>query len=374
MAELLDLKELSKRLRQTDEHLISLLARRMSLSSQVGEYKRSRDEPIYRAEIEDERLADVEKWARKLGLNPHFARAVLYFAIDESCKVQMIGLQEQGEDAEDIEDVEAEYRALKQNLLRLTEKIASTYDGYGKDSQATRTYLDFEAKVLEAEIATLDDLSLAIDIGCATGRIALQVACKFERVVGYDISPQMIEHASAKLQNYPSDRVHFQVVDIEAGIPQADNSVSLVVVNLGTASDLRNIKQVLAEIQRVLKPGGKAFLSFYNADALLYRIGFLPWPVGMAAEINSVKHCLDVHYDGEVFQVYAKPYKTEEIAELIPEGMEIQRTLTYPTILSILPNAFEDSVIQNIAEIDRQLATDPSNSGAYLMVVSEKRH
>ena len=261
---------------------------------------------------------------------------------------------------------------MKQNLLDLTAKIASTYDQYGQNSQATRTYLDFEAEILESEIGTLNDLTLAVDIGCATGRRTWELGDKFEHVIGYDISPDMIEHAAMKNRDTASKRINFRVADIEAGIPQADNAVSLVVMNFGTASDLRDIEQVLIELKRVLKPGGKAFLSFYNTDALLYRIGFVPWSVGLAAEINWVRHCLDVHYDGEIFQVYAKPYKIEDIGTLIPDGLTVQKTWTYPTILSILPDVFADGVVRDIAEIDRELALDQSNLGAYLMVVLEK--
>lgn len=372
MAELLDLEELAARLRQADRHLISLLARRMRLSSQVGEFKRSRGELIYRAAVEENRLKDAENWAQKMGLNPHFARAILYFTIDESCKVQMIQFQQEELRASELEDVEAEYRLLKQNLLDLTAKIASTYDLYGQNSQATRTYLDFEAEILESEIGTLNDLTLAVDIGCATGRRTWELGDKFEQVIGYDISPDMIEHAAMKNRDTASKRINFRVADIEAGIPQADNAVSLVVMNFGTASDLRDIEQVLIELKRVLKPGGKAFLSFYNTDALLYRIGFVPWSVGLAAEINWVRHCLDVHYDGEIFQVYAKPYKIDDIGTLIPDGLTVQKTWTYPTILSILPDVFADGVVRDIAEIDRELALDQSNLGAYLMVVLEK--
>ena len=372
MAELLDLEELAARLRQTDRHLISLLARRMRLSAQVGEFKRSKGEPIYRAEVEERRLKDAENWAQEWGLNPHFARAILYFTIDESCKVQMIQFQQEELRAAELEEVEAEYRLLKQNLLDLTAKIASTYDQYGQNSQATRTYLDFEAEILESEIAILNDLTLAVDIGCATGRRTWELGNRFERAIGYDISPAMIEHAATKNQGTASNRIDFRVADIEAGIPQADNTVSLVVMNFGTASDLRDIKQVLVELERVLRPGGKAFLSFYNTDALLYRIGFVPWSVGLAAEINWVRYCLDVHYDGAVFQVYAKPYKIEDIGALIPEGLKVKKTLTYPTILSIFPDVFADGVVRDIAEIDRELALDQSNLGAYLMVVLEK--
>src|SRR3972149_5362321 len=87
MHKLLNLSQLGGRLAKVDMMLMALLKRRMDLALQVGEYK------ISKAKIESKRLAQVRIWARKNKMNPHFAETVLYTIIGESCKQQMIQLQ-----------------------------------------------------------------------------------------------------------------------------------------------------------------------------------------------------------------------------------------------------------------------------------------
>ena len=144
-------------------------------------------------------------------------------------------------------------------------------------------------------------------------------------------------------------------------------------MSLGFASDLQRLPKILLDVRRVLAPGGTALLSFYNAEALLYKWEFIAWPVGLAAEINHQRHCLDVHWtDGKVYSVYARPYTVDQVHELMPHGLLITKETTHPTICSVLPNMlFEgDEVNDSIATIDGKLAD--GNMGAYITVVARK--
>ena len=144
-------------------------------------------------------------------------------------------------------------------------------------------------------------------------------------------------------------------------------------MSMGFASDLRLLRKVLREVQRVLVPGGAAFLSFYNAEALLYRWEFIPWPIGLAAEINRQKHCLDVHWaEGEVYAIYARPYTMDEVHDLMPRGLPITKVTTHPTVCSILPDVlFDDKRVRDsIAVIDAKLADE--NAGAYITVIARR--
>ena len=373
MIELLNLEELDVRLRKVDRHIVALLAQRMQLALQVEEVKRHRREPIYRAEVEARRLEEAREWAQERGLNPNFAQAILYLSINESCKVQIAERQRHAGEATEEDGSPNWHKKLKENLLLLTEKVARVYDDkYATAFFATRSYLEFENQILAQEIESLSSRGLALDVGCATGRKSLELSGSFEQVVGYDISPAMIEQAKAKLGASGVENLSFECLDVEQGIPQSDGSASLVIMNMGTASDIPDIEGVLAEAQRVLMAGGKIFLSFYNADALMYRWEFIPWPVSLAAEINLKRHCLDVHFEGQVFSVYARPYTLDEIKKLIPHGIELTRTPTYPTISSLLPNElFDEVTIQEaVTEIDRQLAD--TTAGAYALVVGRR--
>lgn len=368
----LDLQELGNRIGMVDQLIVILLAKRIrELAIQVERYKRVHGEPIIRPNIEKNRLDAVQALAQENGLDPDFVRSVFWAIIAETGKVQIKELQSVSQETELSTDI------LKKNLLALTEEIAPLYDkNYGSNSFATNLYMAREQAMLTQIVEALKgsgNTSLAVDLGCATGRMTFRLAGHFKKVVGYDISPAMIAQAQANLDGNLSN-IMFQVADIEESVPQLDNSVSFVLMNLGTASDVLNIQRVLIEIKRVLKPNGRFMLSFYNADALLYNCWFLPWPVSLAAKIDTVNHCLEVRVKDRIFLVpAAKPYTKKEVISLLKkEGLRVSEILTYPTVSSILPHEFfKDKVMQkSIGEIDERLTR--FNMGAYILVTGKK--
>src|SRR3989344_5450143 len=303
-----DLVGLGVALRKIDKLVVDLLAQRMRVAKQVEEFKHDRQQPIYRGETESERMKQAHVWASGKKIGPSFApfvRALFYFIIGESCKTQMIQWQDAAHHAEKPEDEE-----------------------YDRGFSATRAYKRFESDILSAEIALMKDRKVSLDIGCATGIQSLRLVeeYKFGEVIGFDISSAMIRQAKEKFDYIKSAKSRFEVRDVENGIPLADSSVSLVLMNFGTASDLRKVDEILKEVRRVLIHDGIAFLSFYNRDALPYKMEFLPWDTGLVAEINISKNCLDVHAPtGELLSIYARPYTTEEIEAIMPSGMSIRR-------------------------------------------------
>ena len=128
-------------------------------------------------------------------------------------------------------------------------------------------------------------------------------------MAGYDVSSHMIEAARAKAEKLAQPNTRFATLDLDAtGCRKSPSSASFVVMNLGTASDVSNLPHVLGEIERVLKPGGRFFLTFYNSDALLYKMGFLPWVASLEAVVNPYTMCLDVKIGDALIPVHAQLY------------------------------------------------------------------
>lgn len=375
MNELLDLKQLGARLAKVDTMILTLAKRRMELAQQVGLFKRRANQKIFRADIEDERIVRIKELALEQDLNPNFAASLLYLLINESCKLQMIQLQEESLSTVEPQTDNEWYESLKENLLLLTERWCESYDfDYETHAFATRAYLGFERTYIGREIEKLSKREAVIDLGCATGRLTLPLCEHFEYAIGYDISPHMVAVALKNASQHPhKERATFHESDVEKGIPRDDSTVSFVVMNLGTASDVRNIGGVIKETLRVLKSGGRFFFSFYNRDALLYRWEFLPWPVGLVASINLHKHCLEVHSRNEVLSVYARPYTIAEVEALFHDAGVKVDVCTYPTISSILP----DDVFENqpgtqeaVMVIDENLSS--ASMGAYIIATGQK--
>ena len=97
-------------------------------------------------------------------------------------------------------------------------------------------------------------VGVALDAACGTGRHAERLAALGHTVVGIDVSPEMLEIARRKVQS-----ATFHQGDLHA-LPLGDDSVDLVVCGLAV-SHVPDLADVLAELVRVLRPGGHLVLS-----------------------------------------------------------------------------------------------------------------
>jgi chorismate mutase/ubiquinone/menaquinone biosynthesis C-methylase UbiE len=385
---------------KTDQHIVALLSKRIELIRKIEESKFSKGEPILHEETEQKKLGKIVAQAQKRGLSVPFVEGLFYGLFSESCRVQA-KQRDQRNGLNPVPENETEderYRRLKQNLLDLTDQLLPEYkDAYSLDSFGTISYLDFEKEVIKNEVGTLLSLGnnkLAIDLGCGVGLVSFSMTPHFERVMGFDISPSMVQQASwtKKCTRLDTLRASFEVLDIEDGLPLESESVSFVAMTMGTASDVKNIRRVLASIKRVLKKDGRFALSFYNSAALFYRWS-LPWQVSLMAEINPIDHCLNVHVGDKIFQLYARPYTKREVRKLLTkEGFLISSLYTYPALAAILPNGLfygvdeaqrashrrevRSAVLQEeetkitIRQIDKGLID--SDMGAYILVTGRK--
>ena len=108
----------------------------------------------------------------------------------------------------------------------------------------------------------------ALDVGCGTGTLTIGIKAKIAAgaVKGIDASPEMIDFAREKAAKARSE-IDFQVGLIEA-IPFPDATFDLVTSSLmlhHLPDDLK--RKGLAEIRRVLKPGGRFLAMDFAAHS-----------------------------------------------------------------------------------------------------------
>jgi arsenite methyltransferase len=111
-------------------------------------------------------------------------------------------------------------------------------------------------------LASLKEGETVLDLGSGAGFDCFLSAAKVGKsgkVIGVDMTPEMLDKARANASKGNYDNVEFRLGEIE-NLPVADNSVDVVISNC-VINLVPNKARVFSEIFRVLKPGGRMFVS-----------------------------------------------------------------------------------------------------------------
>jgi SAM-dependent methyltransferase len=112
-----------------------------------------------------------------------------------------------------------------------------------------------EAVVARSGVGAGDDV---VDVACGTGNAALAAAARGARVVGIDGAPRLLSVAGERAVELGLD-VEWREGDLEA-LPAEDGTADVVLSVFGVIF-AREPASALAEIARVLRPGGRALIS-----------------------------------------------------------------------------------------------------------------
>lgn len=188
--------------------------------------------------------------------------------------------------------------------------------------KATRAYYDDFSKRYEAARrpndphgyhALLDDLEVdltarhcagkaVLEAGCGTGLILERLAAVASRAEGFDLSPGMLEKARARGLSVREGSV--------TEIPFGDNEFD-VVCSFKVLAHVPDIRQALAEMLRVTKPGGVVLAEFYNP--LSFR--------GLAKRLGPAGAISGTRKESEVFTRFDPPWI---VPNLLPPGCHLE--------------------------------------------------
>ena len=150
------------------------------------------------------------------------------------------------QDAQRVQSVLAERRTKSQEFFS---SAAGQWD-------RLRVELFGERADLRALLGLLDEEWTVGDLGCGTGQVAESLAPFVRRVIAVDDSPAMLAAARKRLSEL--DNVEIRSGDL-AELPLEDAELDAAVLFL-VLHHLVEPAQILAEVARVLRPGGRLLL------------------------------------------------------------------------------------------------------------------
>ncbi|MES2766114.1 MAG: class I SAM-dependent methyltransferase [Bacteroidota bacterium] len=262
--------------------------------------------------------------------------------------------------------------------LALSAAAAETYDEiYTKSSFATNVYMHYEMEIIEKYVSRAPSHTLALDLGCGTGRGSILLSTHFSHVYGYDFSPEMVHVANDnKLQNN-IDNISFKILDIEDNLlPVPDASVAFVNTAFGMGSFVNNADKLIAEVNRVLLPGGIAIFSFYNSKSLINQLSF-DWEPAMVVRALDGEDALEVKFADHIYTIAARSYNVNEVKDKLTRAFKdgVLDILTFPTLSALFPQSlFDNSETRQLCHnLDRLIASNLEiAAGSYIIAVCHK--
>jgi ubiquinone/menaquinone biosynthesis C-methylase UbiE len=128
-------------------------------------------------------------------------------------------------------------------------------ESYAKENETSLLNAYYERPAMIALAGDVDGHRV-LDAGCGSGPLSAALVAKGAKVTGFDGSPAMVELARRRL----GEDADLHVADLSRPLPFADAAFDDVVVSL-VLHYLQDWTAPLAELRRVLKPGGRLMLS-----------------------------------------------------------------------------------------------------------------
>ncbi|KRF37147.1 class I SAM-dependent methyltransferase [Nocardioides sp. Soil805] len=133
--------------------------------------------------------------------------------------------------------------------------FAAAYSARNEKSLFNAYYERPEMIRLAGDVAGLE----VLDAGCGSGPLAEALRARGAHVSGFDLSPAMVELARERL----GEDTDLRVADLGAPLPYPDDTFDLVVVSLALHY-VEDWASALAELRRVLRPGGRLTVSIIH--------------------------------------------------------------------------------------------------------------
>ena len=105
---------------------------------------------------------------------------------------------------------------------------------------------------------------VAADLGCGSGYFTIPISQKVKKVYGIDIQKEMLNYLEKKIQKQKISNIE-TLLSKEHVIPLQKESVDLLLL-VNTLHEFHKKKKIIKEIQRVLRPEGRAAIIDFKKE------------------------------------------------------------------------------------------------------------
>ena len=162
----------------------------------------------------------------------------------------------------------------------------------------------YHAYLDSAQLELLDphlQTATVCEVGCGTGLLLKEVAPRSKACVGVDISRKMLGPAQARSLSV------VQGLATDSPFPEAAFDL---VYSFKVLPHVQEIEHALSEVGRILKPGGRAFLEFYNPNSIRHLIKRFKKPHAVSDETKDT-------------EVYTRYDDLEAARRYLPSSLEL---------------------------------------------------
>ena len=204
---------------------------------------------------------------------------------------------------------------------------------------------------------------LLVDLCCATGTHLVGLAEHVDRGLGIDFSEPFIEKARLDTKIAGLAHIDFQLGDAK-DLPLADGTVGTL-YSFSSLYVIPGVEDVISEIARVLRPGGRCILDMGNARSLnsfCVRY-YTEWPPSFPLPLGEIHSLLARH------RLETIEHRAFQILPLWADRPGWLRPLLHPLWTSILSKRLGERML------DERLSSLPGlrNLAFRHMIVAEKR-
>lgn len=180
-------------------------------------------------------------------------------------------------------------------------------------------------------LASLKEGEMILDLGSGAGFdcfLAANKVGKNGKVIGIDMTPEMIEKARLNAQKGNYQNVEFRLGDIEH-LPVDDNSIDVIISNcvINLSPDKR---QVFRETIRVLKPGGRLMIS----DIVLLK----KLPASIRSSIEAYVGCIAGAVEKDDYLTFIKEAGFHDVRIIAQNTIPIDSMVNDPAVKTIMEN------------------------------------